>query len=1528
MYREASHSEPGPGAPSESNVTEIAIVGMSGRFPGAGGVAEFWSNLLAGRETLSSFDAEQLAAAGVAPEVARDRRYVPTRGVLERIEEFDPYFFGINPREAEVMDPQHRVFLECAWEALEDAGYRPDAHRGLVGVYASAYLSTYLVRHLLPQRAALADLGEALVHQVNVVDGLATRASYKLDLRGPSVAVQAACSSSLAAVHLACQGLLSGECDAAVAGGACVRTPQEAGYLYQERGIESPDGHCRAFDAGARGTVFSNGVGVVVLKRLQDAQRDGDHVYAVIKGSALNNDGAAKVGFTAPSVEGQAEAIAQALSMAGVGAESIGYVEAHGTGTALGDPIEVEALARVFGEAGGRAAPCALGSVKTNVGHLDVAAGVAGLIKAALAVRDGVIPPTLHFETPNPELRLHERPFFVSASRCDWPALPGPRRAGVSAFGVGGTNVHVVLEQAPPAPARAAGASGGELLVISAATEASLAAASGRLAGHLESADAPLADVAYTLAVGRKPLPFRRALACASAAEAAAAFGAGGGALREGRVERPARVAFLLPGQGSQHPGMGAGLYAEYATFRREVDRCVRLLAPPLGDAVRALFTPDGAGVSADALAQTELTQPAIFVLEYALARTLTHWGVRPAALLGHSLGEYVAACLAGVLSLADALRLVVARGRLMQGMAPGGMLAVALSAEGVRPLLGAGLSLAAVNAADQCVVAGPEAALAAFAQGLAGRGVSARRLSTSHAYHSASVEPAIEAFRRELAGVELNAPETPFVSNVTGDWASAEAVCDPEYWVRHLRQTVLFAEGLEKLAGLDDVVLLEVGPGGALSALARQAGRVAAERVVTSLPRPGGALSAPAHLRDALGRLFVAGAEIDFERVYAGQARRRVSLPTYAFDRRRCWVDPPGVAAAGGAAGALERTPDVGDWFYAKSWRRAPPGPARAGLPAGQRSSWLVFADDVGLGAELARQLERGGQIVTVVRPGGRYERLDRGLFAVAPGSRADYEALLRDLRGLAVTPSRVAHLWGVTRGEPREGEALERGFYSLLRLAQAMAAMNVTGPLSLVVASNGVHDVLGDEALDPDKAAALGPCKALPQEFAHARCRHVDVRLDGSARGLAECAAMLAREADEPGPARVAYRGAYRWIEAYDPLRLDPVASPPPGPIARFGRGDACLVTGGLGGVGLALARALAERAQAKLVLLGRTPLPPRDSWERLLSSRPSDDPTSRRLERVRGLEALGAEVMAVTADVADEGQVRRALASARERFGPLRGVVHAAGVPGGGAMAGRRDEDVAAVLRPKVEGTRVLERALNWDELYFVAFCSSTASVLGGYGQADYGAANAFLDATAQRLARAGAPAMSLNWDTWQGVGMAAEARLPEGLREIAEENLRQGILPDEGGDAFWRALSVGAPQLVVSARPLARAIELASGRALVERAARSSARAPHARPELSGEYVAPRTELEEKTAAVWRQLLGLDRVGVHDDFFELGGHSLLGTQVVARLRELFAIDLPVAALFEGPTVAQLAEAIEDVILSEEEERSDGA
>lgn len=1529
---------------------EVAIIGMSGRFPGASDVAQFWANLRGGVESISVRSDEELLAAGVDQASLDDPHYVKAASVLADIDQFDAAFFGVTPREAEIMDPQQRLFLECAWEALESGGYDPDRSPGPVGVFGGASTNSYFLHNL--QTAPGVDVGGLPTLFGNQPDYLTTRVSYKLGLKGPSLDVQTGCSSSLVAVHLACQALIAGECDLALAGGVGVMVPHGRGYVHQEQGIYSPDGRCRAFSDRAEGTVGGSGVAVVSLRRLADALEDGDPIVAVIKGTAINNDGSDKIGYAAPSVDGQAQVIRNALAMADVEASSIGYIETHGTGTALGDPIEIAALTAAFGDGELPRGACAIGSLKTNIGHLDAAAGVAGLIKASLALAHRELPPSLNCDVPDPAIDFPSTPFRVNTELTPWQS-DGPRRAGVSSFGIGGTNAHVVLQEPPASTHGQAAASAPstrpQLLVLSARGATALDQACDRLGDALATdKPAPLADVAYTLAVGRHDFAQRRWLVVNDHAEATQLLGdaAKGSPDRQRVRELTHDVAdrsavFMFPGQGAQYVHMGRDLYGRLPVFREQVDKACELLRGELNLDLRELLfaDADAADSATEKLGQTALTQPALFVIEHALAQQFMAWGVTPTAMIGHSIGEYVAAVLAGVFSLEEGLALVAARGRLMQDLPAGDMLAVMLPSAEVEPLLGAELSLAAVNEPSACVVSGPAAAVTAFAKTMAERDVATRELRTSHAFHSSMMDEILAPFAQRVAAAKPQPPKIPFVSTLTGTWITDAEATDPDYWARHLRGTVRFADALTELLGDDRRVLLEVGPGNTLTSLATRITRHhdgAGSDAATNHPRV--AVAAMRHPRDeqddescllnALGQLWAARVTIDWDAVHHGDDRRRATLPTYPFQRQRFWIDAGDGALIATPTGKL---PDIADWFSVPSWvRSAAPLLAGAAALPGQVLVLGGVADDSAthslsgaLADALCAQLSDQGVAVLRVQAGQTGAATGAATGAVRsidPTSAEDYRQLFDGLAKSGQWPEAVVHLWSLDGADDDGAGALERGYFSVLNMAQAMDGQGSGASVELLTVSRRLAAVTGDETMLPEVSTLLGVAQSVTQEFAGLSARTVDIDManEGGASAaaaieraapivLAELAGSAAGPSSEP---LVAWRGRHRWVARYEPVRVDAhvaTADTPPRPLRRDGH---YLITGGLGSIGLEVAGNLARAPGARLVLVSRSAFPDSSEWDGWLAAHEADDLTSMRIARLQALIAGGAQVWVAQADVTDGAALGNVLADAETRFGPLHGVVHAAGAEKTMTLLSQTSPELClAQLAPKREGLIALEQLFKGRTLDFCIVQSSLSSCLGALGMVGYVAAHHYVDAfVARHNATSSQPWTSANWDNW----------LTWKEPEFAHEHggaAAYYMTPAEGADAFARVLALPAgSQVAVSTGDLsARIDEWVRGTERSAEQLADSGQQLHERPDLGSDYAAPTTPAECALVAAWGQSLGIGEIGIHDNFFELGGDSVLGLGIVAKLGQQ-GFHITPAQIFEHPTIAGLGSVAE--------------
>lgn len=1520
-------------------VDGIAIIGMSCRFPGARNAEIFWQNLRDGVESITFFSDEELRAVGIDANWLKAPNYIKAAPVLEDVELFDATFFNINAREAEVMDPQQRIFLECAWEALENAGYDPERHEGRIGVYGGSGMNTYLLNNL----ASREDIPTELAMTTDK-DYLTTRVSYKLNLRGPSITLQTACSTALVAVHLACESLLNGECDMFLAGSVAVNVPVKTGYFHTQ-GLLSPDGHCHAFDAEAQGTIFGSGVGVVVLKRLQHAIADGDHIHAVIKGWAVNNDGGLRAGYTAPGVDGQAAVIAEALSVSEIDPETITYIETHGSGTALGDPIEVAAMTQAFRLDTQKKGFCAIGSVKTNVGHLGVAAGAAGLIKTILSLKHKMIPPSLHFKQPNPAIDFENSPFHVNTKLVEWSTYKQPRRAGVSSFGMGGTNAHVVLEEAPiPQPSSASRPH--QLLLLSAKTKAALEMVTSNLVSHLrENPRLNLADIAYTLQMGRAVFDHRRMLVCHDVADGAEALAVSDPhrVLTAHQAHQNRSVVFMFSGVGDHYAGMAQELYQTEPVFKKWIDHCFTLLQPYQTSGLCDLLYPhldktttpakreldlrrmlgrQDNGTPVGTLHQTDMAQPAVFVVEYALAQLLMAWGIHPKAMIGYSLGEFVAACLAGVLSLEDALMLVAKRAQMIQALPAGAMLAVSLSADDIRPFLDEDVALSSVLTPNLSVVAGPPAAITVLGEKLTSQGIASRLLPTTHAFHSPMMNPIKDSFAQLLHTITLHVPEIPYVSNVTGDWITAVEVTNPAYWVKHLCQPVEFSSGIEKLLQNSEQILLEVGPGQSLGSFVRQHPECTlaqASQIFPTLRYVYDEQSDGAFLLKTVGRLWVAGVKIDWAEFYHHEDRHRLPLPTYPFEWQRYWLEAnKAVILPTTTVDTANKKTDIGDWFYQPVWKQTPAWhlPETQNLTT-EENIWLLFLDAQACGDRLAKRLEEAGCTVIKVLRGTQFGQQDKNTYTLCPNEPDDYHQLLTTLPAF---PTHIVHLWSIDSAitnDPltaRFTHAQQLGLYSLLFLIKAIGTRSEM--LSIWAITSNAQLVTGMETLYPEQATLLGMCRVIPQEMLNITCHYVDIAWPLTHTWQKDWLAnqLAAELAQETRDLAVAYRGNKRWIQVYDPLYLKTADK------SVLRQNGVYLITGGLGSVGTILARYLAESVSAKIILTTRSAFPPKESWADWLRSHDCDDAISCQIKQLQTIESVGAKVQVMQADAGNEAQMLTVLAHIKAQFGPLHGVFHAAGITTDPQfftpMQQLSVEQYEAHFSAKAYGLYVLENVLVGQELDFCILFSSLSAVLGGLGFGAYAPANSFVDAfTEQHNLSHIQKWCSINWDTWHT--HTDPHKNAETILTAFE------MLPEEAIQAIERVVAHDfSGQLVNSTGDLEARLDQWVRMLSLSHIDNSPGETPplHPRPELMTPYVAPTNEVEECIVEIWQSLLGIQPIGIQDSFLELGGHSLIAIQTISRLHEVFQVSLPLSLVLAISTVAELALAVEMAIIDE--------
>ena len=1522
----------------ERHDSEVAIIGMAGRFPRAGDIETFWQNLRSGIDAVTFFAEEDLRVAGVEESLLKNPNYVRARMVLEGSDLFDAAMFGYTPREAELMDPQHRVFLECARSAIEHAGYVAERYRGLIGVFAGAGFPHYFINNVLTNRDVVELMGTLQATIGNESDSLASRVAYKLNLKGPSIGIQTFCSTSLVAVHLACQSLLSYECDMAMAGGVAIDSLQNTGYLYQVGGIASPDGHCRAFDAKAQGSIYGSGAGVVVLKRLEDAIADGDSIYAVIKGSATNNDGSLRAGYTAPGLEGQSAVVAEALSAAGVDSESISYIETHGTATPLGDSIELAALMKAFAGSSKKQF-CAIGSVKPNIGHLDRAAGVASLIKAAQALRHKELPPSLYFEEPNPDVSFNSSPFYVNTTLTPWEAKGGPRRAGVSAFGLGGTNAHVVLEEWEEEPSGSSRPA--QLLILSAKTESALTTATERLAAHFKNNPClSLPDAAFTLQVGRSAFNHRRIVVCRSVDEAIRDLETAnpGRVLTAYQEKRNRPLVFLLPGVGEQYVNMAAGLYAHEPVFRADVEHCCALLQPELGLDLREVLFADGqpkpdlqtlfrgGQTSDDASARLSQTGDG--------AAGDVCRGVRAGA-AAHELGRGAAG--------ADRVQ----RGRVCRGdagghAAPGGRAAAGggagaadRGAAGWRDAGGAGGGdgggepAARDGAGGRAVDRRVQWAAADGGGGARGRdGAAGSGAAGAGDRQPAAADHACLPFADDAAGLcrgcraaadggPAGAADSLYLEP-DGDVDSRGPGAGSRYWARHMCETVRFGDGISELLRGGDKVLVEVGPGQGLGSVVKQHpafARQADSAVVSTLKTVYASEDDEDVLLGALGRLWLAGTDIDWDRYYADERRHRIPLPTYPFERQRFWLEPGRQPSRPEKEQACSgRRPDIGDWFYTSEWREKPLEPSRDAASANDPSAqWLVFVDGCGIGHQLVDQLKADGRNVVTVKAGTEFSKTGAREYVINPAEPADYRTVIKRVKDSGPPLEHIVHLWTLTgEPEPTLNQSQRSGFYSLLFLAKALGDNRVTGTLTIDVVSDHLQAVDAGEDVCAAKATLLGPCRVIPQEYPNVTTRSIDIRVPAAGAATHALVTDLFHEVTSAGAdVTISYRENRRLVQSFAPTRLEPGVAGE----TVLRHGGVYLITGGLGGVGLVLAEFLARQCAAKVALTTRQAFPAKEAWGDWLAAHDEANAVSATIRKLQRMEEQGGEVLVARADAGDESQMRDVVAQIQARFGALHGVLHAAGLTSERSHQVIQEitaDQCEAHFLPKIHGTRVLERLLQGSDVDFCLLFSSLSATLGGITLSAYSAANAFLESFAVTKRHETGPRwVAVNWDTWK-VGTAVEGEKYKGL----ETTLADFIMwPAEGAEAFQRVLGSGRAHLVNSTGDLGTRLDQwiyrthLRDKQLLKK--KSGGGASHyARPSLSTTYVPVDTETEERVARVFEDVLGIDKVGLHDNYFELGGNSLVALQVVAELQKAFEVPLSPIAIFEYPTVSELA------------------
>ena len=1496
----------------------IAVIGVAGRYPKSINILEFWENLRNGVDCLETFSDEELDELGIPEEKYNDPNFVRRGTRLPFADCFDAKFFNFTPKTAQAMDPQCRIFLETCYHALENAGYDPFDFDVPVGVFAGSNPNDYAA--LL----GVADPSDSLSAFDQLIgsdkDFLATRVAHCLNLKGPALTIQTACSTSLVTIHMAVQSLLNFECDVCLAGGVTVNFRQGAGYFYQDGMILSREGKCRAFDAEASGTTLGQGCGVVTLKRLSDAIKDKDHVYAIVRSSAINNDGADKITFTAPSENGQTEVITIAHQLAEVEAESIGYVETHGTATSLGDPIEVAALTRAFSATSSGKQYCAIGSAKTNFGHTDAAAGVTGFLKTVLSLHHGEIVPSLHFNNPNPEIRFEDTPFFVNTTLRKWDA-DSCKRAGVSAFGIGGTNAHAVLEEAPHRE-HEADVSLPQLLPISAKTPEALVSLESSLKKYIQSAqasDISLGSIALTLQQGRPNLNCRGTMVVWPRES--------GGALYktppnpQGKVadtDEDLKVIWIFSGQGSQYAGMCSSLYGSEPIFSEAVDRCTEIFDRLSGADLKTIIfnaTPE----HSESLKQTAITQPALFTIQYGLVKMLQSWGHSPTGLIGHSIGEYAAAVVAGILSVEDAASVVHERAKLMQSMAPGSMLSINLSMEDVRRLLVNGLTIAAANSHDTCVAAGPTELIVELQSKLDKEKIEHQLLNTSHAFHSEMMTEAAIEFERFLAGIRFSKPRLPMISNITGDWITDDQATDPGFWARQIVSPVLFGKCVATSTQHPKAAYLEIGPGRTLSSLVRRNKKIDTQTTtICHMVRHADSTQVDDHTHalQAIGRLWCGGLKIDWNKQGAGDSYCRTPLPEYPFERQKHWKPGRYHQLALPLFGELDLSQinqkirlSVDQWLYAPSWRRLPNILQHQAVNSSDNRVLLLPAwPDEKIDAFVKSVFPTGH--TTVVTPGSNSALAvsSDSVYVLDPNNDTEFDALFDELANQDIQFNQVIHAWFLDHGSEIDSVTqidsdLALGIHAAHACARGVSKLAGSSNIQLDFLTTGAQSVTGDEGMHPMASALLGPTKVIPLEYPQISCRHIDVEEDyDRILNSGELSVALACTLENR---ILALRGRYLWEHRVEPIESQAQFS------SKLKQGGHYLIIGGLGGVGLSISEYLVDNYNAQLTLTSRSGRPQRSQDGLPVSE------TDLRLDLLESIEQRANRLDIVSANIADKPSMQLAIENIYGADRKIDGVIVAAGVPDqSGSIHRRTREQAVTAIESKVHGSIILCDLLKDKSLDFLLFSSSIASMLyhNRFGQVGYVTANHYVEAMAIYARQMDLPATTVAWDDWMNIGMSVRAAADFSETYGTDVDLvdkLHSFTPAEGIECFINALSCNEPVVYVSTTDLNVRIQ-----------EDVAALSPFLEQAISNDSSEQPIDMADDSVngilrSVWSDLLGYETFNDDDDFFDLGGDSLQAARMIDRLSRTFSARIPLNTIFDYPQLTALSNRIEELL-----------
>lgn len=1456
--------------------TDIAIIGLAGRFPKSDDIKHFWQNLVDGKELVQFYNEEELRAEGVKEELLKHPDFIGAGCFIDNPGHFDHSFFEYTKEEALIMDPQTRIMHEVVWKALEDAGYNAKTDREKIGLYLSASDNFNWKAYESINRDGKIPpfLSARLADRIFI----STIISYKLNLKGPSCYTDTACSSSLVSLHLACRALLLKECSMAVAGGISVYSNTDKGYIYQEGMITSKDGYCRAFDKGASGTIWGEGAGGVVLKRLDDAIADKDNIYAVILATAVNNDGKRKVGYTAPSVDGQYECINLAHRIAGVSPESISYMEAHGTGTKLGDPIEIEALNKAFNY--NTEEKCTLGTVKSNMGHLDVAAGIAGVIKTTLALKNKVIPPAPNYKEPNPEIDFASGPFYVNSVLEHWENQAGyPLRAGVSSFGIGGTNAHVVLQEAP-SYSKSISPRSYQIIPYSAKSNKAFTQYHNLFLDYLQNQEAfELADLAYTMATGRASFRYRNAVIGHNTQEILDQLND----IRREQLENQLpvmpnanrKIVFMFSGQGSQYYQMARQVYESEPRVRKVMDEGFSVLREANGEDWYQIIGYREGG-NAQQINETKYAQPLLFLLEYALAQYFITLGIKPRFLIGHSLGEYTAACISGVFTFMDGLRILIKRANLMSQLPPGDMLSVRASSDVIRPLLDVSLSIATINAKDSCVVSGTKASIEALVQRLSELDLACVRLKTSHAFHSIMMDSMLPEFELFLKTIPFRPPQIPFISNLTGSEIKPKEATSTAYWSKHLRHTVHFSKGLDYLAQKGDYIFIEIGPGKTLCSLVHQhKTETFGKSIHNTVRHPKEGIDDYHHLTKAIGNIWAAGVDIDWTTYYKDKDLRRISAPTYPFHHTTfpAKVNPFAAIQQGGLYNLGQ-----GTTCYGKNWKRS-----YLNLESQESDfsgGYLVFTNGDQLLEDLIDQLRMEGQLVIKVIEDVQFQKREEQLYTLNPQKAEHFGALFQALANEDLKIAQCIYAWNVPGRISQEN--ILAGCHVLGNLGVHFVRHDPFKNKKLTFIQDFSKPVLGNELPDVN----LQTIQTLADDFKpiYADLQVCTIDVDTKVTDTRLASKLIAELYYNHSESEIAYRNLNRWVSFWEPLDLKGVVKQVPK------REQVVLVTGNFGYLERAIIPFLKEKYDAKVVLIG-SKIPYYTLWETELEPTIDDAEQLAVMHDLKEYLDMGILAATYRAEISDKAQLRTLVDEIEQRHGPIKGIIHALSEGDNYRFPEEVDIDLEVVKRllsPKIQGILNLYDTFKASELDFVWIPLKLSSVFRAGGNGIGTIADTFIQSFIEHH--------FTELQNWKSTYLDGHDLNKDQLISI-----------------FEKAIDLQTtPSLAFSVQNLVNQKGRLSKRGQIE--VENDLPGNTDRPIVNADYRAPVNATEEKLCSIWQLFFGFEKIGIDDDFFELGGDSLKAMSLLQQIQKTFDVEIGMQDFYAKPNIKQLAREID--------------